>query len=159
MFERYVEPARRAIFFAALAAALERRTVATEHLLVGLVCETNSRASTLFRLRELLPEHVAVIPRLKSVYPLTQQPALADDSKYALVHTVIEARRLKDYWIDTEHLLLGILKNEGSTGARQLRNVGIDVDTARQLVVNNKSSRPNYGPEPRFWRFKALFGW
>lgn len=158
MFERYVEQGRRAIFYAALAAALESTNIRTEHLLVGL-CARESRANSLFRLRELLPEQTAIFAKLTSVYPLTKDPALADDSKNALTHTVIEARRLRDYWIDTEHLLLGILRNEQSAGARQLRNVGINLTMARQLVADNKSSRPNFGPAPRFWRLKAFFGW
>ena len=153
MFERYVPQARRAIFFAALAAALENAYIGSEHLLVGLLCDADSRANTLFRLRELLPERVAVIAGFNSVYPLTKTPTLADDCKRILAWTAFEAGKLNDYWIDTEHLLLGILKDQ-SAAAHRLNNVGVDLAMARQLVANNKPSRPDYGTIPRFWRLK-----
>src|SRR5579864_8145282 len=103
MFERCLEPARRAIYFASLTAVFEKSLISCEQLLVGLFYDADSRANTLFRLRELLPERVAVIAGLKSAYPITQHPALTNDGKRALAYAALEAWRLKDYWIDTEH--------------------------------------------------------
>ena len=41
-------------------------------------------------------------------------PLLADDAKKALARTGWEADAMNDYWIDTEHLLLGILGEENA---------------------------------------------
>ena len=157
MFERYVEKGRRAIYFAMLTAVFEKSLIGSEQLLVGLFCDADSRANTLFRLRELLPERFAVLAMLKPVHP-TNYAALTDEGKRVLAYTAMEARRLKDYWIDTEHLLLGILNEQQSAAAMRLKKAGIELQMARQIVMMNKPSRPNYGPAPRLWKLKAFFG-
>jgi hypothetical protein len=56
MFERYSEPARRAIYYAhALAILNGSPTIDPGHLLYGLMWGPDSRAQTLFRLREIFP--------------------------------------------------------------------------------------------------------
>jgi hypothetical protein len=70
------------------------------------------------------------------------QIPLTEDSKRILAWTAIEANKLKDYWVDTEHLVLGILREENCSAAVKLRAVGLSLDGARKLVVDNTSSRP-----------------
>jgi len=155
MFERYVEQARRAVYFSVLPAVQEKVLIGSEHLLLGLLHDDDSRANTLFKLQELLPDRVAVHKESHSAYPFKNAPALADDGKRVLAYAAREARQLNDYWIDTEHLLLGILR-DGSAAAVRLKGVGIDLMMARRVVGENKTSRPNYGPVPRFWKLKYI---
>ena len=116
MFERYTEPARRAIFYARAVAVLNAApAIDPSHQLYGLMWGGDSRAQTLFRLREVFPL-VCGCPH--------------------------------DGWIDTEHLLLGILAEPACLAATHLRMAGITLKNARQIVVDNKPSRPDYGPVP-----------
>ncbi len=49
-----------------------------------------------------------------------------------------------DYWIDTEHLLLGILAEPSSLAAQHLAKAGIYLESARRVVKENMPSRPKY---------------
>ena len=58
MFERYTEPARRAIFFArAIAIKNSAPMIDSTHLLWGLMWPDTSRAEVLFGLREKSPQY------------------------------------------------------------------------------------------------------
>jgi ATP-dependent Clp protease ATP-binding subunit ClpA len=46
-----------------------------------------------------------------------------------------EARGLKHNYIGTEHILLGLLREEEGLGARALRSLGIDIERVREQVV------------------------
>jgi hypothetical protein len=62
-----------------------------------------------------------------------------------------------DYWIDTEHILLGIMRVPISTAAAYLARTGLTVDGARIAILNKKASRPDYGPVTGWWRAKVWF--
>ncbi len=47
-----------------------------------------------------------------------------------------------DYWIDTEHLLLGILRVPACRAARYLAMTGLTLAAARKTIEDNKPSRP-----------------
>jgi ATP-dependent Clp protease ATP-binding subunit ClpC len=140
VFERYTEESRRAIFFAKQTALKENRpAIDSGHLLLGLLNERNTRADTVFHLRNLLPDEAAqqalLTKQRNETIPLT------DDGKRSLAYTAHEADDLRDYWIETEHLVLGILRESENTGAGKLRSVGLNIDAARKLVAENKSTR------------------
>ncbi len=160
MFERYTDQCRRAIFFARQT-ALQRGAAAINsgHLLLGLVTEKETRADTVFRLRELLPEEAAQQaveieqPMMKGNIPLS------NDGKRAIAY--FEANRLRDYWIDTEHLVLGILREESSPAAAKLRAIGLELESCRQQVVCSKNSRPQRADPVLRWvrQFPITFTW
>jgi hypothetical protein len=56
-----------------------------------------------------------------------------------------------DCWMDTEHILLGILRVRGCTAARYLEMMGLSLASARKAIQENKPSRPDYGNIPRLW--------
>jgi ATP-dependent Clp protease ATP-binding subunit ClpC len=153
MFERYTEESRRAIYFAA-AAGVSAGTayITSEHLLLGLLAVSNSRANAKFNLRNCLPDYVTVLNQMAQVCPLINQQQLTNDSKRILSYATMEAERLHNYWIDTEHLLLGILREESCTAALQLKQAGIDLSAARKVISESKSSGTEYGPVPFWWR-------
>ena len=143
MFERYTDQNRRAIFFARQTALqLGAAAIDSGHLLLGLVTEKETRADIVFRLRELLPEEAAQQaveikqPMMKGTIPLS------NDGKRAIAYTAFEANRLRDYWIDTEHLVLGILREESSPAVAKLRAMGLELESCRQQVMYSKDSRP-----------------
>lgn len=158
MFERYIEMSRRAIYFARTVAIHSNADrIDTDHLLDGLLVDSKSRANTLFHLQELLSSRVAPLQRLTLVPALEKEPPLSDDGKRALAYTVAEANRLEDYWIDTEHLILGIMREQTSDAAFTLRSAGLELAAARTIVAQSKSSRPARDPEPLSWKRLAWF--
>jgi hypothetical protein len=61
----------------------------------------------------------------------------------------MEADAMGDYWIETEHLVMGILADPGSVAAQHLVMASITLEDARRVVMENKPSRSLYGPEVR----------
>lgn len=173
MFERYTEPARRAIFYARAVAVLnDAPAIDSSHLLHGLMWGDDSRAQVLFRLRENFPLYCGCPYRFANLEaaPEREGPPLTYVGKKIVARTAWEADALRDDWIDTEHLLLGILCEPACLAAQHLAMAGITRKNARQIVAENKSSRPDYGqvsPAPgiqspverlvskwRMWRYR-----
>jgi ATP-dependent Clp protease ATP-binding subunit ClpC len=122
MFERYTESARRAIFYArAIAIINSAPMIDSMHLLWGLMWPDTSGAQVLFRLREKFPQyrrrpqHSLLIATWKS-----QDLRLTDEVKKTLAYAAMEADAMGDAWVDTDHLLLGILRESGCQAAQQL---------------------------------------
>jgi ATP-dependent Clp protease ATP-binding subunit ClpC len=173
MFQRYTDATKRAIYFAAQLALYENAAVIeSTHLFRGLLTDSGSRANDIFRLHQLLPEDAAKQSALKSQQPnnkcelilkeASSRPAfrqakvapntigLGKDGKRILAYAVREANGLLDYWIDTEHLVLGILRAHENAAASTLRAAGLDLDAARQHVIESKNTRPAR-PDPVLW--------
>ena len=155
MFERCTEPTRRAIYFAhVLAVVSEASKITSVNLLAGLLFGDDSRAQLTFELRERFPMYCGCPSKFETMpRPLTA-PTLTNKSKMILAWAEKEAGYLGDYGIDTEHLLLGILRVRECPAARYLARMGLTLETARKTVLANKPSRPDYGPIPRWWRIK-----
>ena len=136
MFERYTEKARRAIFFArAEASRCGVRTIDPQHLLVGVLMDMSPA------LAESLPAGAAeaLIARISATpqtpaqaLPLDTDIQLSHESKRALAHGAEEADRLHRREIDSEHLLLGLLREDEWVG-RLLADFTID----RAVLLRN----------------------
>jgi ATP-dependent Clp protease ATP-binding subunit ClpC len=147
MFERYTEEARRAVFYARyVTMASGAPAIDSVHQLSGLMWEEHFRAQKLFKLQEIFPlysrrPHLIVErEQMKAV----GGPQLTNDSKKILVHAKTQADALRDYWIDTEHLLLGILAEPTCLAAQHLAKANISLENARRVVRENMASRPKY---------------
>jgi len=119
MFERYTEQARRALFFARYEASqLGSVSIETEHLLLGIVREGQSVASRIvagahLSLDEIHRQIQARTGRRKPVSTSVEIPFSAE-AKRALVYAAEQSDRLLHKYIGTEHLLLGLLREERS---------------------------------------------
>lgn len=154
MFERYTEPARRAIFYARAVAVLNGAVaIDSIHLLCGLIWGDDSRAQRLFQLREIFPMHRGCPLKSGNIKPVTtvQGPPLSGEGKKVVARAAPEANAMRDYWIDTEHLLLGILAEPTCQAAQIFARSSITLESARNVVRVNKPSRPEYGRESA-WR-------
>jgi len=153
VFERYAEPARRAVYFARLFALVEHAPgIDTVHLLNALMNDSNSRANTILNLREYFPICCYLPWRYASKDLIPDRDVPLDYLARSVYRkTDREGRAMGDYWIDTEHLLLGILAEKGCPGERYLAQAGITLENARRLIIENKASRPDYGPVPAGW--------
>ncbi len=130
------------------------------HLLWGLMWPDTSRAQVLFGLREKIPQYgrrpydSLLIATWKG-----QDLRLTDEVKKILYYSGKEADAMGDAWVDTDHLLPGILCEPSSHAAELLVKAGITLENARLKVLENRSSRPDYGPiiplgktpSPRVW--------
>jgi ketosteroid isomerase-like protein len=138
VFERYTEKARRVIFFARYEASeYGSAYIETQHLLLGLLREApetikflgpNSIAA------DIRSEIEALIPPRERIAISVEVP-LTDESKKILKLAWEEAQRLGHQWVGPEHLLLGILRVEGSLGARLLRNRGVKAAAVREELA------------------------
>jgi hypothetical protein len=164
MFKRYTWPAKRSIFFAWMVGfSSDRKPITSMDLLAGMLWDDNTRADVLFHLRELFPLYHGRPWKYAELPPRTRVPELDREVKQIIAWTGAEATRLGDYWIDTEHLLLGILRVSRCDAARYLKCAGLSLKAARKKIRENCSSRPDYGPLPRFWpiqsKVKTIVSW
>lgn len=140
MFERYTEKARRAIFFARYEASqFGSECIETEHLLLGLMREDEALAN---RLGHSLGSIEAVRARVEKHRPVGEKVStsvdlpLSQEGKRILAYAAEEAERLAHKHIGTEHLLLGILREEKSLAATILHERGLTLSGVREELKN-----------------------
>ena len=139
MFERYTEKARRTIFFARYEASqFGSSYIEAEHLLLGLLREDKALSFGLLRphsmesIRKQIENHTTIRERVSTTIDLQ----LSNESRRILAFGADEASTLGHRHIGTEHLLLGMLREEGSFAAAILREQGISLEHARVLASN-----------------------
>ncbi len=133
-FKRYAPPSRRAIYFARETALHAGAThIDSCHLLCGVLREKSSRADKLFQLSQRFAEETARVRSLTR-FPQARNLPLAEDARRIFALTTEEANLQKNYWIDTDHLILGILCDESSAGATMLNRAGLNIGEARMVV-------------------------
>ena len=145
VFERYTEESRRAIFFTQQTAFHGgATTINSGHLFLGLLSEARTRANRIFQLREAFPNETAQQSSLAKRKPIKGGLPLTDDLKRIIACAALEADSLQDRWIDTDHLVLGILREGENSGATRLNTAGLNLEKARQLVIANQGSRSRH---------------
>jgi len=153
MFERYTERARRAIFFARYEASrLGGTTIETEHLLLGLIREDKNLTSRFLRnspLSESIRKEIEGRTTIREKVSTSVDLPLSNECKRILVYAAEEAERLRHRHIGTEHLLLGILREEKSVAAEILQERGLRLDRireelARAVVDRQGAADPGY---------------
>ena len=137
MFERYTEKARRVIFFARYEASqLGSPYIETEHLLLGLLRE-DKRLSYLFlhsefaAIRKRIEQHTLIREKI----PTSMDLPLSNESKRVLHYACEESERWAHNYIGTEHLLLGVLREQKSFAAHLLRDQGVTLEDARLRIT------------------------
>ena len=140
MFERYTERARRVIFFARYEASqLGSPSIETEHLLLGLIREGKGLTSRLFSKNSLPMEEVRKEIEGRSPYrekvSTSVDIPLSADSKRVLGYAAEEAERMLHNYIGTEHILLGLMREDTSVAATILAEKGMRLSTVREDIV------------------------
>jgi ATP-dependent Clp protease ATP-binding subunit ClpC len=139
MFERYTEKARRVIFFARYEASqFCSQAIETEHILLGLLREDKQLMQRFFQspqqavesIRKEIREHAGPGDKV----PASVDLPLSSSANHALTFAAEESDRLGHRHIGTEHLLLGILREEKSLAARVLYQRGLRLDRVREDV-------------------------
>jgi ATP-dependent Clp protease ATP-binding subunit ClpC len=144
MWQRFTERARRVIFFAQEEAGrLGENFVTTEHLLLGLVRESDSVAArilermgvSLNRVRSEVERQVT-----RGDGRLGQDMQLTPRAKRVIDLAYDEARQLNNNYIGTEHLLLGLIREGEGLAARVLAKLGVDLERTRREVMSLQDS-------------------
>jgi len=138
MWQRFTERARRVIFFAQEEAGrLGENFVTTEHLLLGLVRENDSVAARILeRMGVGLNRIRAEVERqvTRGDGRLGQDMQLTPRAKRVIDLAYDEARQLNNNYIGTEHLLLGLVREQNGLAAQILTELGVDLEKTRQMA-------------------------
>ncbi len=151
--ERFTQRARRVLSLAHQEAEKARHPqIGTEHLLIGLIEEEGGVAGRVLREMGLEPQRVRdIVTRLTGEGKLTpgEKIELSAETQQVLEYAVDEARRLGHHYIGTEHLLLGLIRAEG-TAMEALRRLGVTPDEirrqTRRVLQESSSSTPPAAP-------------
>src|SRR6266853_1929417 len=145
MFERYTEKARRVIFFARYEASqFGSPYIETEHLLLGLLREDKALANRFLRshaavesIRKQIEGHTTIREKVSTSVDLP----LSHECKRVLAYGAEEAERLNHKHIGTEHLLLGLLREEKCFAADILHERGLRLSTIREELARSQSEK------------------
>ena len=138
MFERYTEPARRALFFARFESSqFGSLSIEPEHLLLGIAREGGpllariSPSASVEAIRSAVDTHAQTREKVSTSIEIP----FSTPTKMALNYCAEEADSLNHEHIGPEHLLLGLLHVDGSMAESILRGQGITLDAAREAVA------------------------
>jgi ATP-dependent Clp protease ATP-binding subunit ClpC len=131
---------------------LQHDYVGTEHVLLGLIREGEGVAAAV--LSNLNVDLDAVHEGVEeSVRPGKATIALGElpytsRAKKVLEYAMAEARELNHSYVGTEHLLLGLLREEKGIAAQVLNSLGVTLEEARSETLRILGSEVAPGPEP-----------
>jgi len=141
MYERFTDRARKVMQLANQEAQrFNHEYIGTEHILLGLVKEGSGVAANVLKnlevdLRKIRLEVEKLVqsgPEMVTVGKLPQTPR----AKKVIEYSMEEARNLNHSYVGTEHILLGLLREQEGVAAQVLMNLGLKLDDVREEVLN-----------------------
>ena len=137
--------ARRVIFFARYEASqFGSPCIETEHLLLGLLREDKALANRFLRssasvesIRKQIEAHTTLREKVSTSVDLP----LSHECKRVLAYGAEEAERLNHKHIGTEHLLLGLLREEKCFAADILHERGLRLSQVREEIARSSSEK------------------
>ncbi|MEO0069672.1 MAG: ATP-dependent Clp protease ATP-binding subunit [candidate division WOR-3 bacterium] len=140
MQERFTERVRKVMNYARQEAVrLHHDYIGTEHILLGIVKEGEGVAAVVLtnlgiNLDDLRRAVENAVPTGFETLVLGDVP-LNQEAKSALNYAVDEARKMNHSYVGTEHLLLGLLREERGVACQVLQSLGVDIDLVRQETI------------------------
>ena len=164
MKETFTNRAKKALQNAQNEAKLLRhRTVGTEHLLLGLITEQDGIAGKTLRETSLTAEDVRdEIEHLVDYGPMSKNDDFTHEdvilpysprSRQVMAYAADEARRLNSPLVGTEHILLGLLRDENILSSQIMKNLNLSLSQVRQNV--SKKLGISYNSDSRKSRNKT----
>jgi bifunctional DNase/RNase len=141
MYERFTDRARKVMQLANQEAQrFNHEYIGTEHILLGLVKEGSGVAANVLknldvdlqRVRLEVEKLVQSGPDMVTAGKLPQTPR----AKKVIEYAVEESRKLKHNYVGTEHILLGLLREDAGVAAQVLMNLGLGFDPVRAGVMS-----------------------
>src|SRR5690348_5929093 len=155
MFERFTDRARKVMALANQEAQrFNHEYIGTEHILLGLIKEGQGVGGNVLKnlhidlgkVRQAVETLVCSGPDMVTMGKLPQTPR----AKKVIEYSIEEARNLNHNHVGTEHLLLGLLREQEGVAAQVLMNLGLKLEDVREEVLNLLGQRPELGrPQPR----------
>lgn len=168
MFNRYTDPAKRAVFYARIEANhRDKAAIGPEDLLLGLTWETNSTPAAVVPLKDFavnLRARLGVphMPTTGHPYLRNRDIPLSPTCKMAVAYAAGEADAERQYWIDCDHLVRGLLRFE-NPASTALAECGFTLAGVREKA---KQHRAENAPEPsprgywlRRWVYQRRYYW
>jgi ATP-dependent Clp protease ATP-binding subunit ClpC len=117
-------------------ARLHHEYVGTEHILLGLIREGEGVAATVLQnlsveLDEIQQKIEEMVKKGKAAQTTGPDLPYTSRAKKVLELAMSAARELSHSYVGTEHLLLGLLREEKGIAAQVLTGAGVSLDAAR----------------------------
>jgi ATP-dependent Clp protease ATP-binding subunit ClpC len=165
MYEHFTDRARKVMQLANQEAQrYNHEYIGTEHILLGLVKEGSGVAVNVLKnldidLRKVRLEVEKLVqsgPDMVSMGKLPQTPR----TKKVVEYAIEEARNLNHNYAGTEHLLLGLIREEEGVAAQVLMNLGLKLSDLRAELLNllGQDIRPGVTVSPQIEESGALLG-
>ena len=141
MFERFTDKGRKIIILAREEAERHQNDyLGTEHLVLALLRETDGAALGILKKMGLSAEQIRLeiernLPSGGATMTFGEIP-FTPRVKKVIEQSMEETRLLGHTHIGSEHLLLGLLREEEGIGGKVIRSLGANLLTARQLTVS-----------------------
>ncbi len=141
MFERFTDRARKVMALANQEAQrFNHEYIGTEHILLGLVKEGSGVGANVLKnldvdLRKVRLEVEKLVKAGPDVVTMGQLPQ-TPRAKKVIEFAIEEARNLNHNYVGTEHLLLGLLREQDGVAAQVLMNLGLKLEEVREEVLN-----------------------
>ena len=128
------------------AARLHHEYVGTEHILLGLIREGEGVAAAVLQnlnvdLDEIQQKIEETVKKGKAAQTTGPDLPYTSRAKKVLELAMTEARELNHTYVGTEHLLLGLLREEKGIAAQVLTDAGVNLDAARAETLRSSAPR------------------
>jgi ATP-dependent Clp protease ATP-binding subunit ClpC len=140
MFDRFTDRARKVMGLARQEAQrFNHQYIGTEHILLGLIQEGSGVAANVLRNLAVDPEKIRVevekiVQDGPTMVTMGQLP-FTPRAKKVLELASEEASNLRHNYIGTEHLLLGLIRENEGVAAQVLMNLGLKLEDVREEVL------------------------
>ncbi len=141
MFEKFTERGRKVIIYAKEEAEKRQNDyLGTEHLLLAVLKEDDGLPVAILKRMGITPDEVRMeiernLPQGTNLMTFGDIP-FTPRAKKVLELAVEEARLLGHNYIGSEHIFLGLIREEEGIGGKILRSFGANLLGARQLTIN-----------------------
>ena len=141
MYDKFTERARKVMVHAREEARrFGHDYIGTEHILLGLVKEGTGVAAHVLKslgvdLKKIRIEVEKLVQTGSASASSQQQPPFTPRAKKVLELSMEEARNIGHNYVGTEHLLLGLLRENDGLAAQVLLNMGLKLETVREEVL------------------------
>ncbi|HEX5504982.1 MAG TPA: Clp protease N-terminal domain-containing protein [Thermomicrobiales bacterium] len=148
-FDKFTGPARHVLTLAnEEAQRFNHNYIGTEHILLGLLREGDVAGRVLTDLGvDLAAARRAVEFKIGGIAAISMgEIGLTPRAKKVIEYAVDEARRLNHYYMGTEHLLLGLLREGEGIAAQVLAELGVGLAQVRASVLEavERPAAPGY---------------
>lgn len=140
MFEHFTDRARKIVALAnQQAIRMNRDHIDTEHVLLGLIVEGSGVGMS--ALKKLHVDVVKMKAEVERITPTGAAPVAQGKLpqtaafKRAIEYSMAEAQSLNHNYVGSEHMLLGLIRENDGVAAQVLRNLQVRLDPLRESIL------------------------